>query len=151
MIRHWVEAMGDENPVYAVRRGGPGRGYDGVIAPPTMLQAWIMRACGPPLAGRGGTGRGAPRATTPNDVMMGLLDEEGLTSVVATNCEQEYDRPLVPRRPALAVRSVIESISAGSDRPGTGRFVTTRTDFVAVPEPWSRRRRRPGRAGRSRR
>ena len=43
MIRHWVEAMGDDNPVYVSDDGGPGRRLDGVIAPPTMLQAWIMR------------------------------------------------------------------------------------------------------------
>ena len=31
-----------------------------------------------------------------HEQMMALLDDEGMTSVVATNCEQHYDRPLVP-------------------------------------------------------
>ncbi len=66
--------------------------------------------------------------------MMNLLDEEGLTSVVATNCEQKYGRPLVVGD-RLLVRSVIESISDPKRTAlGTGRFLTTRLDYVAVPD-----------------
>ncbi len=43
MIRHWVEAMGDENPVYLSDEAAQAAGYDRLIAPPSMLQAWIMR------------------------------------------------------------------------------------------------------------
>ncbi len=43
MIRHWVEAMGDHNPVYVSDEAARAAGYDEMIAPPTMLQAWIMR------------------------------------------------------------------------------------------------------------
>ena len=43
MIRHWVEAMGDHNPVYVSDEAARAAGYDQMIAPPTMLQAWIMR------------------------------------------------------------------------------------------------------------
>ncbi len=65
---------------------------------------------------------------------MGLLDEEGLTSVVATNCEQHYGRPLVVGD-RLLVRSVIDAISEPKRTGlGTGRFVTTRLDYVAVPD-----------------
>ena len=66
--------------------------------------------------------------------MMALLDDEGLTSVVATNCEQHYDRPLVVGD-RLLVRSVIEAISDPKRTGlGTGRFITTRLDYVAVPD-----------------
>jgi uncharacterized OB-fold protein len=66
--------------------------------------------------------------------MMTLLDDEGLTSVVATNCDQTYLRPLVVGD-RLLVRSVIESISEPKRTGlGTGRFVTTRQDYVAVPD-----------------
>jgi uncharacterized OB-fold protein len=56
---------------------------------------------------------------------MKLLDAEGLTSVVATNCEQHYGRPLV-LGDRVFVRSILESVS-DSKRTGlgTGRFVTT--------------------------
>ncbi len=43
MIRHWVDAMGDENPVYVDDEAARANGFPGVVAPPTMLQAWIMR------------------------------------------------------------------------------------------------------------
>ena len=66
--------------------------------------------------------------------MMSLLDDEGLTSVVATNCEQHYGRPLVVGD-RLLVRSVIEAISDPKRTGlGTGRFLTTRLDYVAVPD-----------------
>jgi uncharacterized protein len=139
MIRHWVEAMGDTNPIYVSDEAARAAGYDGIVAPPTMLQAWIMRGLRATqlveAARRSAPAEGpgeAPR--DPNDLAMSLLDDEGLTSVVATNCEQHYDRPLVIGD-RLAVRSVIEAIS---DRKrtglGTGRFLTTRMDFTAVPD-----------------
>ena len=43
MIRHFVEAVGDENPVYTDEKAAHAAGFPGVIAPPPMLQAWIMR------------------------------------------------------------------------------------------------------------
>jgi uncharacterized OB-fold protein/acyl dehydratase len=135
MIRHWVEAMGDHNPVYVSDEAAREAGYDQLIAPPTMLQAWIMRGLRASLLveeARAGGSAGHARGS--NEVMMGLLDDEGLTSVVATNCEQHYGRPLVVGDRVL-VRSVIESISPPKRTGlGTGRFITTRQDYVAVPD-----------------
>ncbi|MFJ9021684.1 bifunctional MaoC family dehydratase N-terminal/OB-fold nucleic acid binding domain-containing protein [Streptomyces sp. NPDC102259] len=108
MIRHWCEAMGDRNPAYT----GPD-----AIAPPTMLQAWIMGG----LSGHEGRARGY-------DELLSLLDEAGCTSVVATDCEQEYLRPLRPGD-EVGFDTVIESVSQRkTTRLGTGYFVTTRTD-----------------------
>ena len=77
---------------------------------------------------------GGEQGSGPNELMMSLLDDEGLTSVVATNCEQHYGRPLVVGD-RLLVRSVIESISDPKRTGlGTGRFITTRMDYVAVPD-----------------
>jgi uncharacterized OB-fold protein/acyl dehydratase len=134
MIRHWVEAMGDHNPVYVSDGAARAAGYDELIAPPTMLQAWIMRGLRASLLTEEARAQGAAQGSGPNEKMMNLLDEEGLTSVVATNCEQHYDRPLVVGD-RLLVRSVIEAIS-GPKRTGlgTGRFITTRLDYVAVPD-----------------
>ena len=99
-------------------------------------------------AHRGGPGPGVPgeQGSGPNEQMMGLLDDEGLTSVVATNCEQSYGRPLVVGD-RLLVRSVIEAISDPKRTGlGTGRFITTRLDYVAVPDAdvpvWTETRRR---------
>ena len=134
MIRHWVEAMGDENPVYLSDSAARAAGYPSVIAPPTMLQAWIMRGLKASNDVEAARAAGELQGSGPNDRMMTLLDDEGLTSVVATNCEQSYVRPLVVGD-RLLVRSVIESISEPKRTGlGTGRFITTRQDFVAVPD-----------------
>ncbi|WP_307840878.1 bifunctional MaoC family dehydratase N-terminal/OB-fold nucleic acid binding domain-containing protein [Streptomyces sp. GESEQ-4] len=108
MIRHWCEALGDTNPAYS----GPD-----AIAPPTMLQAWTMGG----LSGH--TGR-----SQAYDDLLTLLDEAGCTSVVATDCEQEYLRPLRPGD-EISYDAVIESVSdRKTTKLGTGYFVTTRMD-----------------------
>ncbi|MET9057497.1 bifunctional MaoC family dehydratase N-terminal/OB-fold nucleic acid binding domain-containing protein [Streptomyces antibioticus] len=113
MIRHWCEVMGDANPAYT----GPG-----AIAPPTMLQAWIMAGLSPH------TGRARPY-----EELLALLEEAGCTSIVATDCEQEYLRPLRPGD-EVTYDSVIESVSPRkTTRLGTGYFVTTRTDVRVGP------------------
>ncbi|MGW7068116.1 bifunctional MaoC family dehydratase N-terminal/OB-fold nucleic acid binding domain-containing protein [Streptomyces sp. NPDC054855] len=115
MIRHWCEAMGDTNPAYA--------GAD-PIAPPTMLQAWTMGG----LSGH--QGRSAAY-----DELFALLDGAGYTSVVATDCEQEYLRPLRPGD-EITFDAVIESVSERkTTKLGTGHFVTTRMDVRAGGEP----------------
>jgi uncharacterized OB-fold protein/acyl dehydratase len=134
MIRHWVEAMGDDNPVYLSDEAARAAGYPSLIAPPTMLQAWIMRGLKVSNEVEAARAAGTSQGAGPNDRMMTLLDDEGLTSVVATNCDQRYARPLVVGD-RLLVRSVIESISEPKRTGlGTGRFITTRQDYVAVPD-----------------
>ena len=111
MIRHWCEAMGDSNPAYTAPEA---------IAPPTMLQVWTMGG----LSGH--TGR-----TGAYDELLTLLDEAGCTSVVATDCEQEYGRALRPGD-EVTFDSVIESVSERkTTKLGAGYFVTTRMDIRA--------------------
>ncbi|MFI9828443.1 bifunctional MaoC family dehydratase N-terminal/OB-fold nucleic acid binding domain-containing protein [Streptomyces sp. NPDC051913] len=114
MIRHWCEAMGDTNPAYT----GPD-----AIAPPTMLQAWTM----------GGLSGHTARSSA-YDELLTLLDESGCTSVVATDCEQEYARPLRPGD-EITFDAVIESVSdRKTTKLGTGYFVTTRMDLHVGPD-----------------
>ncbi|MFC9799038.1 bifunctional MaoC family dehydratase N-terminal/OB-fold nucleic acid binding domain-containing protein [Streptomyces bacillaris] len=121
MIRHWCEAMGDTSPAY--------RGPD-AVAPPTMLQAWTMRGLSPGPEPDDGTGR-----SPAYDELLRLLDGAGYTSVVATDCEQEYLRPLRPGD-LITYDSVIESVSPRkTTRLGTGYFVTTRMNVRANGEP----------------
>ncbi|MFG2093018.1 bifunctional MaoC family dehydratase N-terminal/OB-fold nucleic acid binding domain-containing protein [Streptomyces sp. NPDC048612] len=111
MIRHWCEAVGDTSPAY--------RGAD-AIAPPTMLQAWTM----------GGLSGHADRSGA-YDELSGLLDSAGYTSIVATDCEQEYLRPLRPGD-RITFDSVIESVSERkTTKLGAGHFITTRMDIHA--------------------
>ncbi|MFG3662487.1 bifunctional MaoC family dehydratase N-terminal/OB-fold nucleic acid binding domain-containing protein [Streptomyces sp. NPDC047706] len=118
MIRHWCEALGDTSPAYT---------SPGAVAPPTMLQAWTMAG----LAGHPG-GSGPTTRTPAYDELLALLDEAGCTSVVATDCEQEYLRPLRPGD-EITFDTVIESVSARkTTKLGTGHFVTTRTRVHAA-------------------
>ncbi len=131
MIRHWVEAMGDENPVYLDEEAARANGFPGIIAPATMLQAWIMRGykATAELAEARASGR-AVEGSSPADDLMHLLDEGGFTSVVATNCEQEYTRPVV-LGDRLSVSSSIESVSPQKQTGlGVGHFVTTLLSFT---------------------
>ncbi|MEU5773281.1 bifunctional MaoC family dehydratase N-terminal/OB-fold nucleic acid binding domain-containing protein [Streptomyces venezuelae] len=111
MIRHWCEAMGDTNPAYA--------GAD-LVAPATMLQVWTMGG----LSGHDGR-------SSAYDALFALLDGAGYTSVVATDCEQEYVRALRPGD-EITFDAVIESVSERkTTKLGTGHFVTTRMDIHA--------------------
>jgi len=135
MIRHWVEAMGDEDPVYVSDESARAAGLDGVIAPPTMLQAWTMRGLRATLELEVARASGRPATDSATEQIMALLDDEGRTSVVATDCQQHYARPLVPGD-RLVAASVVEAISDVKETGlGAGRFVTTRTDFAALRGP----------------
>jgi uncharacterized protein len=119
MIRHWVEAIGDENPVYLDPEAAAASVHGEIIAPPVMLQAWTMQGL-----------RRKRSAGSAQDELMTLLDSAGFTSVVATNCEQEYVRDLHPGD-HLSVTSTIESVSPEKETAlGTGHFVTTRQTYT---------------------
>ena len=116
MIRNWLEAIGD--PADA---SGQGRAD---TAPPAMIQVWTM----PGLHGtRGGD--------DPLGAMSALLEEAGYTSIVATNCDQAYHRP-VRIGEQLAVQSRLLDVT-GPKRTalGEGWFVTTRSTWTSAGEP----------------
>ena len=130
MIRHWIEAMGDRNPVYVDEEAAHAAGFDGIIAPPTMLQAWIMRGLRASQEADEARARGVETPGSPNDQLMAVLDEAGFTSVVATNCDQHYERPLVPGD-QLEVNSTIDAVSGEKQTGlGVGHFITTRLEFT---------------------
>jgi acyl dehydratase/ribosomal protein S27AE len=130
MIRHWVEAMGDRNPVYVDDDAARRAGFDGIIAPPTMLQAWIMRGLRASQEADQARATRGVESDSPTDKLMGALDQAGFTSVVATNCDQHYVRPLVPGD-HLEVNSVIDSVSAEKRTGlGIGHFITTRLEYT---------------------
>ncbi|MFE7117185.1 bifunctional MaoC family dehydratase N-terminal/OB-fold nucleic acid binding domain-containing protein [Streptomyces sp. NPDC057654] len=112
MIRHWCEAMGDAGSAYPA------------TAPATMLQVWTM----------GGLSGNAGR-TGVYDELFALLEEAGYTSIVATDSEQEYFRPLRPGD-RVTFDATIESVSPRkTTKLGTGYFVTTRMDVRVDGEP----------------
>ncbi|WP_020109168.1 bifunctional MaoC family dehydratase N-terminal/OB-fold nucleic acid binding domain-containing protein [Nocardia sp. 348MFTsu5.1] len=141
MIRHWVEAMADENPIYLDDDAARSAGRDGAIAPPTMVQAWTMRGYAATAAGSAGSEVAVE--------LFGLLADAGFTSVVATDSEQEYFTELRPGD-LINVTEVIESISPEKKTGlGTGHFVTTLKTYrneegdVVATQRWRTLRFRP--------
>jgi uncharacterized protein len=124
MIRNWAEAIGDANPVYTDARAAARSVHGGLVAPPAMAQVWTMRGLHP-----------AADDDDPMGRMSAVLDEAGFTSVVATNCEQEYHRYL-RHGEQVTVRARLEGV-AGPKRTalGEGWFVTTRSTWYAGTEP----------------
>jgi uncharacterized OB-fold protein len=116
MIRHWAEAMGDTNPVYTDPDFAKTTHFGEVVAPATMLQVWTMRG----LAG------GAPGGSeSPVQKLYDLILDAGFGSVVATNCEQEYVRPLTLGE-SIEFDQLIETVSEEKTTGlGVGHFITT--------------------------
>jgi uncharacterized OB-fold protein/acyl dehydratase len=120
MIRNWLEALAGPGD-HACQGAGPD-GQD--TAPPAMIQVWTM----PGL-------HGARAADDPLGAMIALLDEAGYPSIVATNCDQVYRRP-VKLGERLAVSARLVDV-AGPKRTalGEGWFVTTRSTWTSDGEP----------------
>ena len=115
MIRNWTEAIGDANPVYESDEAARAAGHPGVVAPPAMAQVWTMR------------GLGRPReADDPLGRMTDLLDAEGFTSVVATNCDQTYHRYLAPGEEVTIRSELTDVVGPKKTGLGEGWFFTTR-------------------------
>ncbi len=121
MIHHWCDAMGDRNPIYSDAAAAKSSGHGGIVAPPTMMQAWVLRG----LAMADANAQTGDKQTE----LHKLLGDYGYPSVVATNCEQGYTRYLKPGD-RVSTTTVIESISEQkSTGLGIGYFINTRDIF----------------------
>jgi uncharacterized protein len=122
MIRHWVEAMEDDNPVYLDDEAARATGREGVIAPPTMMQAWTMRGYAATVE--------PPEAGETEREMNALLEEGGYTSVVATDSEFEFHRELRPGDLVTASETIEDVSDEKRTGLGEGRFVTSLRTYV---------------------
>ncbi|GAA4189318.1 hypothetical protein GCM10022252_26020 [Streptosporangium oxazolinicum] len=125
MIRHWTDAMGDTNPLYTDPEAAAAGVHGGIVAPPAMIQVWTMP---------GVDGSRRKRADTPVDAVLAMLDGDGYTGVVATNCEQTYHRYVrLGESPVPATRLTAVT---GPKRTalGEGYFVTWNVTWYADGE-----------------
>jgi uncharacterized OB-fold protein/acyl dehydratase len=83
MVDHWLDAIGDKNPIYVDEAAAKAAGHPGVVAPPAMIQVWTMMGLG-----------GVRADDDPLTKILELFDDAGYIGVVATNCEQTYHRYL---------------------------------------------------------
>jgi uncharacterized OB-fold protein len=107
MINNWLEAIGETDPRFTTGE-----------APPAMAQVWTMDGLDP-----------TRRANAPLHRTMKIFDDAGFTSVLGTNCDQTYARPVrVGELVTLTARldSVVGPKQTGV---GEGYFVTTQNTW----------------------
>jgi len=126
MIRHWVDALDDRNPVYLDEAAAAASRHGAIVAPPAMLQAWTMPR--PKIEGIAERG-GAP-SDIPADNPIPVLDAAGFVGTLATNSELEFERYLHPGE-RLHTANAVESISDRKKTSlGEGYFLTWITTYT---------------------
>jgi len=113
MIDHWLDAIGDRNPIYVDEAAAKAAGHPGVVAPPAMIQVWTMAGLGGVRADDDPLGR-----------ILGLFDEAGYVGVVATNCEQTYHRYLRPGEQVSVTAELTDVVGPKQTALGEGFFIT---------------------------
>lgn len=112
MIHHWVDAIGDKNPIYVDNEAAKAAGHPGIVAPPAMIQVWTM----------GGLGEGRSE-DDPLSKIMRLFDDAGYVGVVATNCEQTYHRYLQPGEEVTIHAEITDVVGPKQTALGEGYFI----------------------------
>ncbi len=124
MIRHWVAALEDHNPVYSDPERAAASRFGGIVAPPMMLQTWTMPT--PRITGIAERG-GSPVEATTN--LLAGLDQAGFIATLATNSEVEIVRYLKLGERITSTME-IESVSEEKQtRIGRGHFITWVTTY----------------------
>lgn len=127
MIRHWVDALDDHDPVYLDEARARASRFGGLVAPPAMLQTWTM---GRPRI-EGIAERGGSSSDMDPESPIVVLAKAGLPGTLATNSELEFVRYLRPGD-RLHATSALEAISERKTTGlGSGYFVTWRTSYFA--------------------
>ncbi|MEO8605562.1 MAG: MaoC family dehydratase N-terminal domain-containing protein [bacterium] len=124
MIRHWAAAFEDPNPLYTDAQYAAASRFEGIVAPPMMLQTWTMPT--PKITGMAARG-GSPVETATNP--LAGLDDAGFIATLATNSEVEVFRYLRLGE-VLTSTMEIESVSEEKQtRVGRGHFITWVTTY----------------------
>lgn len=121
MIRHWTEAMGDENPAYTDPAWASHSRRGRVIAPPAMLYVWNQEGIRVATEGR------------PSDAqsdLVELFNANGFIGTLGTNVKQEYFRE-AGLGDTVYMEMVIDTISEQkATARGIGYFFETLATFT---------------------
>jgi uncharacterized OB-fold protein/acyl dehydratase len=113
MVEHWLDAIGDKNPIYVDETAATAAGHPGLVAPPAMIQVWTMMGLG-----------GVRPDDDPLSKILELFDEAGYIGVVATNCEQTYHRYLRPGEEVSVAAELTDVVGPKRTALGEAFFIT---------------------------
>jgi uncharacterized protein len=123
MIHHWVDAIGDKNPIYVDESAAKAAGHPGIVAPPAMIQVWTMMGLG-----------GVRAPDDPLTKILELFDDAGYIGVVATNCEQTYHRYLRPGEEVSVAAELTDVVGPKQTALGQGFFITQKITWQVGDE-----------------
>lgn len=119
-IRTWCDAMGERNPVHTDAAAAARSPWGEIVAPSAMLGVWTLAGNVPRVLDPG-----CPRSRALN-----ILDGAGYPSVIGTDTEERYLRPLRLGEQLTGVLSLVEVSEQKTTGLGTGYFLTTLTEFA---------------------
>ncbi|MET4428114.1 bifunctional MaoC family dehydratase N-terminal/OB-fold nucleic acid binding domain-containing protein [Mycolicibacterium sp. 624] len=123
MVDHWLDAIGDKNPIYVDESAAKAAGHPGVVAPPAMIQVWTMMGLG-----------GVRPDDDPLGKILELFDDAGYVGVVATNCEQTYHRYLRPGEEVSVAAELTDVVGPKRTALGEAFFITQRITWSVGDE-----------------
>jgi uncharacterized OB-fold protein/acyl dehydratase len=123
MIDHWLDAMGDKNPIYVDEVAARAASHPGTVAPPAMIQVWTMMGLG-----------GVRPDDDPLSKILELFDDAGYIGVVATNCEQTYHRYLRPGEEVSVAAELTDVAGPKRTALGEGFFITQKITWQVGDE-----------------
>jgi uncharacterized OB-fold protein/acyl dehydratase len=121
MIRQWCDAMGEAHPAYLDAEAAKNTVHGEIVAPPTMLQAWIMQGWEMHV--------GYDEPKDEQQRLHKLLSDNGYTGVLGTNTEEHYTRYLKLGETVKSLTVVDEISEEKATGVGLGYFITTKTTF----------------------
>ncbi len=129
MIRNWVEALDDRNPVYVDDEAARRSGRERAVTPPAMISTWVMAGYRRWREVQASRANEQPDGTAYGQ-LMGMLDAAGFTSVVATDLEQEYHREVAVGT-RVTCHFAIDSVHGPKTTSlGEGWFITLAKRYV---------------------
>ena len=123
MVDHWLDAIGDKNPIYVDEAAASAAGHPGLVAPPAMIQVWTMMGLG-----------GVRPDDDPLSKILELFDDAGYIGVVATNCEQTYHRYLRPGEEVSVAAELTDVVGPKRTALGEAFFITQRITWSVGDE-----------------
>ncbi len=119
MMRHWCEAMQEDNPLYLDEEYGRRSKYRSMVAPPAMTPSWVM----PPLW--------PPSGMAPvYEKLLGTCGRGGYDQVIDSESDLHFLRPLAPGDRVQSATGIASVSALKKTVLGEGFFVTLESVYT---------------------